>query len=55
MPLVKGLVGHINGEQPSDELIDLWRLIFATRDRNVGYDEESEAIAYDEPDTMSAE
>lgn len=54
-PLVKRLVGYINDEQPIDELIDLWRLIFTTRYRNVGYDEETEGIAYDEPEPMSAE
>ena len=47
-PLVQRLVAYINGGRSIDRIIDLWRLIFTIRYHNVGWDEETEGIHYDE-------
>jgi hypothetical protein len=47
-PLVQRLVAYINGGQSIDRIIDLWRLIFTLRYHNVGWDEDTEGIHYDE-------
>jgi hypothetical protein len=54
-PLVKRLVAYINGGQPIEEIVELWNLIFTTRYRNVGYDEETEGIHYDEAAKVTTE
>jgi hypothetical protein len=46
--MAQRIVAHINGGQPVDEIVDLWRLIFTIRYHAVGYDEETDGIHYEE-------
>ncbi len=47
-PLVAGdIARHIRGDLAAEEIVDLWNVVFP-EDHNVRYDEETEAIRFNE-------
>jgi hypothetical protein len=46
-PLVARIVGRLNKDLATEEIVDFWNLIFP-KHRNVWYDEEEERIHYNE-------
>lgn len=46
-PLIEQLVDHLNSGLETEEIVDLWNLIFP-RHRNVWYDEEEKIIHFHE-------
>jgi len=47
IPVVERIVNHINRGLEVEELLDLWNVVFP-KHRNVAYDEETEAISFEE-------
>ncbi|MCI0380454.1 MAG: hypothetical protein L0215_22950 [Gemmataceae bacterium] len=53
-PVARELAQHIRTSLEPEEVVDLWNVVFPA-DRNVYYDEESEALCYDEKELRYAE
>ncbi len=53
-PLARGVVDHIRRGIETEEIVDLWNVVFPA-DRNVWFDEEDMVIRYNEPELRYAE
>jgi len=53
-PLVRRIVDHIRQGIETEEIVDLWNVIYP-EDRNVWFDEEDRVLRYNEPELRYAE